>query len=72
MLIGVLEHLLRLIYHFMKRHKRLDKYNAIWLSVPAYHDLKPKIMSYEEVPPWNGKVMKEMRWYLLGVVTRSL
>jgi len=40
--------------------------------MPAYHDLTPKNMSYEEVSQWNGKEMKEMSQYLLGVVTQSL
>jgi len=52
-------------------HERLDKYNAIWLSVPAYHHLTPKNQSYEELSHWNWKKMKEMSWYLLGVVTQS-
>jgi hypothetical protein len=56
----------------MKMHERLDKFNAIWLSVPAYHDLTSKTKSYEEVSQWNGKEMKEMSWYLIGVVTQSL
>jgi hypothetical protein len=70
--IGMLEHLQKRIFHFRKTHKLLDKYNAIWLSVPPYHDLTPKNMSYEEVSQWNGKEMKEMSRYLLGVVTKSL
>jgi hypothetical protein len=56
----------------MKTHEQLDKYNAIWLSVPAYHDLTTKTKSYEEVSQWNGKEMKEMSRYLLGVLTQSL
>jgi hypothetical protein len=60
MQIGMLDHLQKWIFHFMKMHERLDKYNAIWLSVPAYHDLTPKTMSYEEVSQWNGKEVKEM------------
>jgi len=72
MQIGMLDHHQKWIFHFMRTHERLDKYNAIWLSVPAYHDLTPKIKSYEEVSQWNGKEMKEMRRYLLGVVTKSL
>jgi len=72
MQIGMLEHLQKWIFHFMKTHERLDKYNAIWLSVPAYHDLTPKKKSYEEVSQWNGKEIKKMNWYLLGVVTQSL
>jgi hypothetical protein len=39
MQIGMLDHLQKLIFQFMKTHERLDKYNAIGLSVPAYHDL---------------------------------
>jgi len=56
----------------MKTHEQFDKYNAIWLSVSAYHDLTPKNKSYEVVSEWNGKEMKEMSRYLLGVVTQSL
>jgi len=72
MQIGMLDHLRQWIFHLMKTHERLDKYNAIWLSVPAYHDLTLKIKSYEEVSQWNGKEMMEMSRYLLGVVTQSL
>jgi len=72
MQIGMLDHLQEWIFHFMKTHERLDKYNALWLSVPAYHDLRPKNMSYEEDSQWNGNEMKEMSRYLLRVVTQSL
>jgi hypothetical protein len=70
--IGMLDHLQKWIFDFIKTHEQLDKHNAIWLSVPAYHDLTPKIKSYEEVSEWTGKNMKKMSWYLLGVVTQSL
>jgi hypothetical protein len=56
----------------MNMHVRLNKYNAIWLSVPACHDLTPKNKSYEEVSQGNGKEMKQMSQHLLGVVTQSL
>jgi len=72
MQIGMLDHLQKWIFHFIKTHERLEKYNALWLSVPAYHDLTPKTKSYEEVSQWNGKEMKEMSRYLRGVVTQSL
>ena len=42
MQIGMLDHLQKWILHFMKTRERLDKYNAIWLSAPAYHNLTPK------------------------------
>jgi len=72
MQIGMLHHLQKWIFHFMKTHEQLDKYNAIWLSMSAYHNLTPKNKSYEEVSQWNGKGMKDMSRYLLGVVTQSL
>ena len=72
MQIGMLDDLLKWIFHFMRTHKRLDKFNVIRLSVPAYHDITPKTKSYEEVSQWNGKEMKEMSRYLLGVVSKSL
>jgi hypothetical protein len=56
----------------MMMSERLDKYNAIWLSVPAYHDRKVINKSYEEASEWNGKVIKDISRYLLGVVTQSL
>ena len=72
MQIGMLGRLQNWIFHLMKMHERLDKHNPIWLSEPAFHDLTPTNKSYEEVSQWNGKDMKEMSRYLLGVVTQSL
>ena len=65
MQISMLSHLQKWIFHFMKLHEQLNKYNAICLSVPAYPDLTPKNKLYEEVSQWNGKEMKEMSRYLL-------
>jgi hypothetical protein len=71
MQIGMLDHLQKFTFHFMKPHERLNKYNIIRLSEPGYHDLTPKNKSYEEVSQWNSKEMKEMSRYMLGVVTQS-
>jgi hypothetical protein len=60
MQIGMLDHTKKWMSHFMTTHKRLNKYNAIWLSVPVYHDLTPKDKSYEEVSQWIGQEIKEM------------
>jgi hypothetical protein len=56
----------------MKTHEQLNKFNGIWLSAPAYHQLTPKNKWYKEVSQWNGKEIKDMSQYLLGVVTQSL
>jgi len=72
MQIGMLDHLKMWIFRFMKTHERLEKYDAIWISVPAHHDLTPNNKSSEEVSQWNGKEMKEMSQYMLGVVPQYL
>jgi len=69
---SILDVLPKWIVHFNKTREHLDMYNAIWLSAPAYHDLTPKHKSYEEVSQWNGKEIKEISQYLLGVVTQYL
>ena len=70
--ISILDHLQKWIFHFMNQHTPLDKYNAIRLSVPCDHDLTPEHKLNEEVSQWNGKEMKEVSQYLLGVVTQTL
>jgi len=72
MQIGMLDHLQKWIFHILKTHERHNKYSAIWLSVPAYHDLIPTKKSYTEVSQWNGKEMGEMSRYWDGVVIQSL
>ena len=71
MQISLLGHIQKWTFHFMKTHERLNRYNATWFSVPAYHDITPKTKSYEELSEWNGKEMKEMSWCQLGVVAQS-
>jgi len=72
MQIRMLENLQKWVFQLMRTHARRDKYNAIWLSVPAYHEFTPKNESYEEVSQWNGKEMKGMSWDLHGIVSQSM
>jgi hypothetical protein len=72
MQIGMLDHLQKWVFHCRKTREPLDKYNEIWLSVLAYHDLTTKNKSFEDVSHWNWQEMKQMNRYLLGVVTQSL
>jgi len=70
--IGMFNHLQKWIFHFLKMHERLNKYIAIWLPLPAYHDLTRITKSYEEVSEWTGKGLNGMSRYLHGVVTQAL
>jgi hypothetical protein len=72
MLIGVRDHLQKWIFHSGMTHRQLNKDDAIWLSLPAYHNLTPKTQSNEDDSIVNGKESKEVSRYLLRVVTQSL
>jgi hypothetical protein len=52
---GIHDHLQQWIFHFMKTHEQLDKYNAIWLPVPAYHNLTPKKIHMKKFPNEMGE-----------------
>jgi len=70
--IGMVTHLQKWIIYFMKACEWLHKYCAIWLPMSAYHNLTQKNTLYKEVFQCNGKEMKEISRYLLGVVNQSL
>ena len=72
MQIGMLKHLLRWLQDFLKQHKRLELFNNIWLSVPAYLDMSKSRCAYEEVSRWNGGEIKTITRYLVGVTRNAL
>ena len=72
MQIGMLKHLLGWLQDFLKQHKRLDLFNDIWLSVPAYLDMSKPRCAYEEVSRWNGGEIKTMTRFLVGVTRNAL
>jgi hypothetical protein len=72
MQLGMLKHLLNWLQQFMKKFKRLERYNEIWLSVPAYLDMTQPKKSYEEITQWTGTELRQISRYLLGVVTNTL
>jgi hypothetical protein len=72
MQIGMLKHLLGWLQDFLKYHKRLEQFNDIWLSVPAYLDMSKPRCAYEEVSRWNGGEIKTMTRFLVGVTRNAL
>jgi hypothetical protein len=65
MLIGMRDHLQKWIVHLLKTHERLNMYNAICLSIPAYYDPTAKYTSYVEDSQWNVSDRKELSRYLV-------
>jgi Plavaka transposase len=70
--LGMLKHLLGWLSEFLKQHKRFEAFNNIWLSVPAYLDMTQPRRAYEEVSSWQGKEIKTMSRFLIGVLRNAL
>ena len=72
MQLGMLKHLLGWLQDFLKQHNRLEAFNNIWLSVPAYLDMTRPRRAYGEVSSWQGKEIKTMSRFLVGVLRSAL
>jgi hypothetical protein len=70
--LGMLKHLLEWIHAFLKQYNRLDRFNAIWLSIPAYLDMTRRTKAYEEISQWTGKEYKTMSRFLTGCLASTL
>ena len=70
--LGMLKHLLGWLHDFLKQHKRLTAFNNIWLSVPPYLKMAQPQKAYEEVSTWQGKEIKTMSRFLVGVLRCAL
>ena len=57
---------------FLNQHKRLELFNDIWLSVPAYIHISKLRCAYEEVSRWNGGEIKTMTRFLVWVTRNTM
>jgi hypothetical protein len=62
---GMLKHLLEWIHALLKQYNRHDRFNAIWLSIPAYLDMTRRTK-------WTGKEYKTMSRFLTGCLASTL
>jgi hypothetical protein len=72
MQLGMLKHLLQWLNQLLKKYNRLDRFNDLWLSVPAYPDFTKPTKAYEEVSQWTGKELKNMSRFLVSVLSNAL
>jgi DNA-directed RNA polymerase subunit N (RpoN/RPB10)/oligoribonuclease (3'-5' exoribonuclease) len=70
--LGVLQHMMKWIVVFLKEHKRMDRFDAIWMAVPAYPDLLKFNKTYAAVSQWTGKEMRALGRILLPVFSAAL
>jgi hypothetical protein len=59
------------IVSFLKEHKRMDRFDAIWMAVPAYPDLLKFNKTYAAVSQWTGKEMRALGRILLPVFSKA-
>ena len=50
----------------------MDLFNRVWTSVPPYQRFSQPSKAYEEVSHWQGKEIREMARFLLGVLYVTL
>lgn len=72
LLLGIFVHLMQWIHSLLRKHSRLDRFNASWLTVPSYLDMTGPKKQYEEISQWSGKEMKNMCRFLLPVFCAAL
>jgi len=72
MQLGILKHLLGWLQDFLRQHKYLKTFNNIWLSVSPYLDMAQPQKTYGEVSSWQGKEIKTMSQFLVGVLCCTL
>jgi hypothetical protein len=70
--LGMLAHLLAWLQSFLKEHQRLERFNNVWLSVPAYRTMSAPGKAYREISHWTGKELKKMSTFLLAVLRNAL
>jgi len=55
---GIVEHTLSWLVKFMKKHKRFDRFNKTWSSLPAYPGFSPFKKHYDQITSWQGKELR--------------
>ena len=70
--LGILDHLMKWLIPFLKDHKRLSLFDAIWSVVPAYPALLRFNKPYSIVSQWQGKEMRTLGRILLPVLSAAL
>ena len=70
--LGILDHLMKWIIPFLKDHKRIARFDAIWSIVPAYPALLRFNKPYTAVSQRQGKEMRALGRVLLPVFAATL
>lgn len=72
LLLGMFKHLLTWLHAMLKQHGRMQRFDTIWLKVPAYLEMGSPKKRYSEVSQWQGKEIKTMCRFLYCVTVAAL
>ena len=70
--LGILKHLMTWIEAFLKRHRRQDRFNDIWETLPPYPDFIKPTTSYSQISQWQGKEMRNFGRVILACFAAAI
>jgi len=65
-------HLMKWVVGFLKKHKRLDSFDKIWMLLPPYPGFSPPNKEYSRVSQWQGKEMRNLVKVLVPSLAAAL
>ena len=70
--LGLFKHMMDWIQVFLKKHGRLQAFDDVWKALPPYPGFLVTIKPYREVAQWQGKDMRNLGRWILGVLAVAL
>jgi hypothetical protein len=55
---GIFEDTLQWVTKFLVKHKRINSFDEVWYSLPAYPGFSPFHRSYTQITQWQGKELR--------------
>jgi len=66
------KHMMEWIQAFLKKHGRLQAFDDVWKALPPYTGFLVPKKAYGEVAQWQGKEMRNLGRWILGVLAVAL
>ena len=66
------KHMMDWIHGFLKKHARLQSFDDAWKTLPSYPGFFIPKKAYREITQWQGKEIRNLRHFLLGVLAVTL
>jgi len=70
--LGLFKHMMDWIPGFLTKHGRLEAFDQVWKALPPYPGFLVPKKAYREITQWQGKEMRNLGRYVLGVLAVAL